>query len=102
MPQRPIEVLLVEDTPGDIWLIRATLLKGPVPKNIHVVTNGEQALDFVRRRGRFSGVVRPDVVLLDINLPRRDGLEVLQEIKSDPDLRSTTVVVLTTSDAPRD
>lgn len=102
MTHRPIEILLVEDSPGDIWLTRETLLKGPVPKNVSVVTNGEQALDYVRRKRRFSDAVRPDLVLLDLNLPRRDGLEVLRVIKSDPDLQSITVIVLTTSDASSD
>jgi chemotaxis family two-component system response regulator Rcp1 len=102
MTQRPIEILLVEDSPGDIWLTRETLLQGPVPKNISVVINGEQALDYLRRKGRFSNALRPDLVLLDLNLPRRDGLEVLRVIKTDPDLSSITVIVLTTSHAPSD
>ena len=100
--QRPIEILLVEDSPGDIWLTREALMQGPVPKNINVVTNGEQALDFVRKRGQFASVTRPDLVLLDLNLPRRDGLEVLREIKSDAELSAITVIVLTTSEAPPD
>lgn len=100
MLSRPIEILLVEDSPGDIWLTRETLLQGPVPKNIRIVTNGEQALDFVNRRGEFADEVRPDLVLLDLNLPRRDGLDVLREIKKSPDLRSITVIILTTSQAP--
>ena len=100
--QRPIEILLVEDSPGDIWLTREALMQGPVDKNISVVTNGEQALEFVRRRGQFASASRPDLVLLDLNLPRRDGLEVLREIKSDPELSAITVIVLTTSEAPID
>lgn len=102
MAPRPIEILLVEDSPGDIWLIRETLLQGSVPKHIQVLTNGEIALDYLRRKGRFSNAARPDLVLLDINLPRRNGLEVLRAIKSDPGLRSITVVILTTSGAPMD
>lgn len=102
MTQLPIEILLVEDSPGDIWLTRETLLQGPVPKNISIVINGEQALDYLRRTGRFQHSPRPDLVLLDLNLPRRDGLEVLRVIKNDPALRSITVIVLTTSGAPSD
>jgi chemotaxis family two-component system response regulator Rcp1 len=102
MTLRPVEILIVEDSPGDVWLIRETLRHGPVPKHVHVVTNGEQALEFLRKKGRFSNAVRPDIVLLDLNLPRRNGLEVLREVKNDPDLRSITVIVLTTSDAPAD
>ena len=102
MNQRPFEILLVEDSPGDVWLTRETLLQGAVPKNINVVTNGEQALDYLNRRAPFINAVRPDLILLDLNLPRRDGLEVLKEVKADPDLRSITVVILTTSEAPAD
>lgn len=102
MTSRPIEILLVEDSPGDIWLTRETLLEGPVRKNINVVTNGEQALDYLKRKGRFPNAGRPDLVLLDLNLPRRDGLDVLRLIKNDPDLSMITVIVLTTSHAPSD
>lgn len=102
MSSRPIEILLVEDSPGDIWLTRDILLKGPVPKNISVVTDGEQALDYLFARGRYTNALRPDLVLLDLNLPRRNGLEVLSTIKTDPDLRSITVIVLTTSEAASD
>lgn len=102
MNQRPFEILLVEDSPADVWLTRQTLLEGKVPKNINVVVNGEQALDYLKQRGAFAGAVRPDLVLLDINLPRRNGIEVLREIKADPELKSITVVVLTTSEASVD
>lgn len=102
MTQRPIEILLVEDSPGDIWLTREALMQGPVRKNISVVNNGEQAIDFLRRKGAYIDVPRPDVVLLDLNLPRRDGLDVLREIKTDPGLKTITVIVLTTSEAPVD
>jgi CheY-like chemotaxis protein len=77
-------------------------MQGSVAKNITVVTDGAEAIEYVRRRGQFADSPRPDLVLLDLNLPKRDGLEVLREIKSDPDLRSITVVVLTTSRFPRD
>lgn len=102
MNQRPFEILLVEDSPADVWLTRQTLLEGSVPKNINVVINGEQALDYLNRRGAYADAVRPDLILLDLNLPRRDGMEVLREIKAHPDLRSITVVVLTTSEAAMD
>ena len=102
MFQRPVHILLVEDSPADIRLAREALLQGSVPKRISVVTDGAQAIDFVRRRGEFQNAARPDLVLLDINLPKRDGLDVLREIKSDPVLRSITVIVLTTSQFQRD
>ena len=97
-----MHILLVEDSPADIRLAREALLQGSVPKRISVVTDGAQAIDFVRRRGEFQNAARPDLVLLDINLPKRDGLDVLREIKSDPVLRSITVIVLTTSQFQRD
>lgn len=99
---RPVEVLLVEDSPADARLVREALMEGPVLKRIHVVTDGAQALDFVRQRGQFANVPRPDLVLLDLNLPKRDGIEVLREIKFDPSLRSITIIVLTTSQFPKD
>jgi two-component system, chemotaxis family, response regulator Rcp1 len=100
--QRPVQILLIEDSPGDVWLTREILMQGPVPKEVHVVTNGELAIRYLRRRGEFSSATRPDLVLLDLNLPRRNGFEVLREIKSDPSLRSITVVVLTTSESESD
>lgn len=102
MTQRPIEILLVEDSPSDVWLTRQALLAGAVPKNINTVSNGEQAIDFLRRRGPYVNAPRPDLVLLDLNLPRVNGLEVLLEIKTDPILKSITVIVLTTSEAAVD
>jgi len=97
MHARPVEILLVEDSPADARLAKTALLEGMVPKRLHVAADGVQAIDFVRSRSRYQDAPRPDVVLLDLNLPKRDGLEVLREIKSDPELRSITVVVLTTS-----
>jgi two-component system, chemotaxis family, response regulator Rcp1 len=102
MNQRPVEVLLVEDSPSDAHLTRAALLQGPVPKHISLVTDGGQAIDFVRRRGQFKHAPRPDLILLDLNLPKRDGLEVLRDIKGDPELRAITIVVFTTSQHPSD
>lgn len=102
MMQRPVEILVVEDSPADARLAREALLNGSIPKRISVVSDGAQAIDFLRRRGEFTRAPRPDIVLLDLNLPKRDGLEVLEEIKSDPGLRSITVIVLTTSSFSRD
>lgn len=99
MEQRPIEILLVEDSPYDVRLMLQVLQEGHVPKHISVANNGEQAIDLLRRRGPYADAPRPDLVLLDLNLPRRNGLEVLGEIKNDPELRSITVIVLTTSEA---
>lgn len=102
MNQRPVEVLLVEDSPADARLAREALEEGSVPKRITVVSDGAEAIEYVRKRGRFHNAPRPDLVLLDLNLPKRDGLEVLREIKADPELRSITVIVLTTSQFPKD
>ncbi len=101
-PGQPIEILLVEDNPGDVRLTRESLAEGRVRNNLHVVADGEAALAFLRRTGRFAAVPRPDLILLDLNLPRRDGREVLADIKADPDLRRIPVVILTTSQAEQD
>jgi chemotaxis family two-component system response regulator Rcp1 len=102
MVQRPVEVLLIEDSPADARLTREALLSGSVPKRINVVSDGAQALDYLRRKGEFAGAHRPDIVLLDLNLPKLGGLEVLRAIKADEDLRSIAVIVLTTSRLPQD
>jgi CheY-like chemotaxis protein len=99
---RPIEVLLVEDDPGDVLLTKEAFDDNKVQNNLSVVSDGEEATDYLRRRGRFTEAARPDLVLLDLNLPRKDGREVLLEIKADPELRSIPVVVLTTSEADED
>jgi chemotaxis family two-component system response regulator Rcp1 len=99
---RAIEILLVEDNPGDVRLIQEALRDGKVWNNPHVVSDGEAALDFVYRRGPYADKPRPDLVLLDLNLPKKDGREVLAQIKSDPDLRRIPVVVLTTSKEEED
>jgi CheY-like chemotaxis protein len=98
----PIEVLLVEDDPGDILLIQEAFDFNKVHNNLSIVNDGEQALAYLRREGRYAGATRPDLVLLDLNLPRKDGREVLQEVKSDEDLRPIQIVVLTTSEAEED
>jgi CheY-like chemotaxis protein len=99
---RSIEVLLVEDDPGDVLLTREAFEDNKVRNNLHVVSDGEEAITYLRREGPHEGAARPDLVLLDLNLPRKDGREVLREIKADPDLRSIPVVVLTTSEADED
>ena len=97
-----IEVLLVEDDPGDVVLIREAFEHNKVYNALHVVSDGVQALEFLRHEGEYANAPRPDLMLLDLNLPRKDGREVLAEIKSDPALRSIPVVVLTTSKAEED
>jgi CheY-like chemotaxis protein len=98
----PIEVLLVEDDPGDVLMTQEAFAEHKVRNRLAVVSDGEEAIAYLRREGRFSDAVRPDLVLLDLNLPRRDGRQVLEEIKSDERLRQIPVVVLTTSQADED
>ncbi len=100
--RRPIEILLVEDSPSDIELTVEALRDGKIANNLSVVHDGVQAVDFIRRRNNYSQSPRPDLILLDLNLPRKDGREVLAELKGDPDLRKIPVVVLTTSRADKD
>lgn len=102
LPNRSIEVLLVEDNPGDVRLTREALREGKVRNNLHVAPDGVEALAFLRREGHYANAVRPDLVLLDLNLPRKDGREVLEEMKGDPALRNIPVVVLTSSQAEQD
>jgi CheY-like chemotaxis protein len=99
---RPIEVLLVEDDPGDVLMTREALQDHKVVNNLNVVSDGEDALAYLRREEPFADSPPPDLILLDLNLPRRDGREVLREIKSDPELRRIPVVILTTSDLEED
>jgi CheY-like chemotaxis protein len=99
---RPVEVLLVEDNPGDVRLTREALKEGKIRNNLHVARDGVEALAFLRRQGEHAGAPRPDLILLDLNLPRKDGREVLTEIKEDASLRQIPVVVLTSSQAEED
>jgi chemotaxis family two-component system response regulator Rcp1 len=99
---RSVEVLLVEDNPGDVRLTREALRDGKVSNHLSVAKDGEEALAFLRREGPFADAPRPDVILLDLNLPRKDGREVLEAIKADPSLRTIPVVILTSSEAERD
>lgn len=99
---RQIEILLVEDNPADIRLTTEVLKDAKLRNTIHVARDGIEALEFLRRQGKFNGFPEPDLVLLDLNLPRLNGREVLREIKSDPELKRIPVVILTTSDAEQD
>src|ERR671910_1729755 len=98
----PIQILLVEDNLGDARLAVEALKESKVVNTIYHVEDGVQAMRFLRRQGEYVGMPQPDLILLDLNLPRRDGREVLEEIKGDPELRIIPVVVLTTSAAERD
>ena len=99
---RPAELLLVEDNPGDVRLTIEALKEGKLINNLTVVKDGEEAIAALRRQGKYADAPRPDLILLDLNLPRKGGLEVLTEIKQDPDLKQIPVVVLTTSRAEQD
>jgi chemotaxis family two-component system response regulator Rcp1 len=99
---RPVEILLVEDNPGDVRLTVEALRDGKVRNHLSVAGDGEEALAFLRREGKHAEAPRPDLILLDLNLPRKDGREVLAEIKADEFLRTIPVVVLTTSRAEQD
>lgn len=102
MDNSEIEILLVEDNPGDVRLIEEALKEGRIHNKLHVVSDGVEAMDFLKRKGRFAGAPIPDLILLDLNLPRKDGREVLKELKSDPVLKVIPVVVLTTSKSDED
>ncbi len=99
---KPVEILLVEDNPGDADLAREALETGKVQNILHVVGDGVQAMDFLRQTGSYVRAPRPDLVILDLNLPRKDGREVLAEIKADDELKRIPVVILTTSSAEED
>ncbi len=99
---RPVEILLVEDNPGDVRLTAEALQDGKVWNRLSVAPDGVEALAFLRREGTYVAAPRPDVILLDLNLPKKDGRQVLAELKSDTDLRRIPVVILTTSKAEED
>ena len=99
---RAIDILLVEDNPGDARLTREALSQSKVRNHLHLARDGEEAMAFLRREGAFAAAPTPDLVLLDLNLPRRDGREVLEDIKKDPALMQIPVVVLTSSQADED
>lgn len=98
----PIEILLVEDSPTDALLAQEALADARICNNLHPVTDGVAAMAFLHRQGRYAGAPRPDIILLDLNLPKKDGREVLREIKADASLRTIPVVILTTSEAEAD
>jgi CheY-like chemotaxis protein len=102
MAYKKIEVLLVEDNPGDIRLLQEAFKEGDVSSHLNVTRDGEQAMAFLRQEGAYSKSPRPAYILLDLNLPRKDGREVLAEIKKDDTLRQIPVVILTTSTNPED
>ena len=99
---RPIDILLVEDAPSDVRLTREALKDAKILNTLHVVRDGVAALDFLRKQGQYAGSPRPELILLDLNLPKKDGREVLAEIKQDEKLKRIPVVVLTTSRAEED
>jgi chemotaxis family two-component system response regulator Rcp1 len=99
---KPVEILLVEDNPGDVRLTMEALKEGRLLNHVSVAEDGVEALAFLRQEGKYANEARPDLILLDLNLPKKDGREVLAEIKEDPELRHIPVVVLTTSTAEQD
>lgn len=99
---RPIEILLVEDSPSDALMTQEALLFSKLSSSLHTVDDGEKAIDFLRRMNGYEGSPRPDLILLDLNLPRKSGIEVLDEIKQDDNLKMIPIVVLTTSKADDD
>lgn len=99
---RPVQILLVEDSPDDILLTEEALSDAKIANDLHAVMDGEAAMAFLRNEGEHAGAPRPDLVILDLNLPRKDGREVLKEIREDPELTSLPVIVLSTSGAPED
>src|SRR5208283_5662513 len=98
----PLEVLLVEDSPADVRLTKEALKEEKMYINLNVVGDGVEAMQFLRKEGKFQKAVRPDLILLDLNLPKKDGREVLKELKADDDLKTIPVVILTVSDAEKD
>ena len=101
-PLKPIDILLVEDDPGDVLMTREALAQHKVVNNLHVVSDGVEATKFLRREEGYEDAPRPGLVLLDLNLPRKDGREVLADVKADPDLCDIPIVVLTTSSSDED
>jgi CheY-like chemotaxis protein len=99
---RPIEILIVEDNPGDVRLTREAMQESKIIVSLQSVEDGVEAMAYLRRQGKYAAAARPDLILLDLNLPRKDGREVLQDVKSDDDLKRIPVVILTTSEAEED
>lgn len=101
-PPQSVDILLVEDNPGDVRLIQEALQDGKLLNRVVTVTDGQKALAYLRKEGSYAQATRPDLILLDLNIPRKDGREVLAEIKADPHLRSIPVVIVTSSQAEED
>jgi two-component system, chemotaxis family, response regulator Rcp1 len=101
-PILPVDILVVEDNPGDVRLMREALRDSKVINNLNTVPDGRAAIAYLRQQGKYSRAMRPDLILLDLNLPKKDGREVLEEIKNDPDLKSIPVVIVTSSEAEED
>jgi CheY-like chemotaxis protein len=99
---KPVEILLVEDNVGDVGLIEEVFEEAKIRNNLHVAEDGEEAMLYLRGKGKFAGSPRPDIIILDLNLPKKDGREVLREIKEDSNLKNIPVVILTTSNAEKD
>lgn len=99
---KPVEILLVEDNPGDVDLTLEALESSRIRNTLSVAVDGEEAMAFLRRSGKYAGVSRPDLILVDLNMPKRDGREVLAEIKADDDLKRIPVVIMTSSDVEKD
>lgn len=99
---KPIDILIVEDNPGDVDLIRENLKEFRVANELHVVKDGVEALRYLRRQGPYAWLARPDLIFLDLNLPKKNGHEVLEEIKNDPDLKQIPVIILSSSEAAGD
>lgn len=99
---KPIEILLIEDNSGDNKLTTEVFMKAAVPNKVHVVTNGADAMKFLKQDGKFQESVRPNIIFLDLNIPKKDGREILKEIKADPDLKYIPIIVLTTSESEQD
>lgn len=99
---RPITILLVEDNPGDVRLVQEIFQDRKIVKRLDIAEDGEQAMNYLHRRGDYKDAPKPDLILLDLNLPRKNGIEVLTEIKEDEDLRCTPVIILTASMAEED
>jgi len=99
---KPIDILLVEDNPGDVRLTQEALKDAKVRNTLQVVRDGEEAMAYLHRRGKYKDATRPDVIFLDLNLPRKTGLEVLKDVKADNELRRIPIVVITTSNAEQD
>lgn len=100
--RNPVDILLVEDNPGDVRLTKEAFTDGAIDNTLHVATNGKEALDFLHQRGEYAEAACPDLVLLDLNLPKKSGEEVLEEIRGDEDLQRLPVIILTSSEAQED